>query len=71
MHFELRQLQRRMENIHIAFDKLDGITPKEMRKWKIRPVYEHVNVNLIFDINIDEKFTRKSRLVDDGHTTAP
>ena len=42
-----------------------------MRKWKINPVYEHVNVHMIFDINMDGKFTRNARLVATGHTTAP
>ena len=42
-----------------------------MRKGKVRPGYEHVNVHMIFDINIDGKFTRKAILVADGHTTAP
>ena len=60
-----------MENVRIAFDKLDGVTPDEMRKGKIRPGYEHVNVHILFDIKMDGKFTRKEILVADGHTTAP
>ena len=42
-----------------------------MMKVKIEPGYEHVNVHMIFDIDMDGKFTRKSRLMVDGHTTAP
>ena len=58
-------------NIRIAFEKIDGVTPDEMRKGKVKPGYEHVNVNIISNINMDGKFTRKARLVADGHTTAP
>ena len=60
-----------MANVRIAFDKLDNVTPNEMRKRKIRPGYEHVNVHMIFDINMDIRFTIKARLVAEGHTTAP
>ena len=42
-----------------------------MRKGRIMTGYEHVNVHMIFDINMDGKFTRKSRLLAGVHTTAP
>ena len=42
-----------------------------MSKGKIRPGYEHANVHMIFDIEMDGKFTRKSILVTDSHTKAP
>ena len=42
-----------------------------MSRINIKPGYEHVNVHMIFDIKMDGKFTRKARLVADGHTTAP
>ena len=42
-----------------------------MRKGKIKPGYEHVNVHMVFDIKMYGNFTRKSRLVAEGHTTAP
>ena len=60
-----------MTNTGISFEKLDGVTPDEMRKVNINPGYEHVNVHVIFDINMDRKFTRKARLVYNSHTTAP
>ena len=62
---------RILKNRCIAFERLDGVTPDEMRKGKIKPGYEQVNVQIIFDINMDEEFTRKARLVADVHTTAP
>ena len=42
-----------------------------MRKVNIRPGYEHVNVNMIFDIKMDGKVTRKAILVYDVHITSP
>ena len=66
-HIEPRQLKK--SNISLEFDKTDGVTPDEIREGKIRPGYEHVNVHIIFDINMDGKFTRKEKLVDEGHIT--
>ena len=60
-----------MVNVHIEFEKLDGVTPDKMRKVKVRPVYERVNSHMRFDINMDEKFTRKVRYVAGGQTNAP
>ena len=39
-----------MTNIRIAFEKIDGGTPNDMRKVKIRPGHEHINLHMIFDI---------------------
>ena len=69
--FRTKAFAKEMTNVHIAFEKLDGVTPVEMRKGKIKLGYEHVNVHMIFDIKMDGKLTRKSILVADGHTTAP
>ena len=52
-----------MANFCRSFDKLDVVKPYEMSKGKIMPGYEHINVHMIFDIKMDVKFTRKSRLV--------
>ena len=60
-----------MTNFRIAFEKLDGVTPYEVRKRKINPGYDHVNVHVVFYIKMDGKFTRKERLVADGHTIVP
>ena len=61
---------RLFKNRCIAFEKLDGATPDETRKRKIKPGYDHINVHMIFDINMDGKFTRKAGLVANGHPTA-
>ena len=60
-----------MTNVRIVFENIYGVTPDDMRELKIKPGHEHVNVHMIFDINMDGKFTRNARLVADGHTTAP
>ena len=60
-----------MTNVRIAFEKFEGVTPDDMMKGKITSGYEHANVHIIFDIKMDGKFTRKARLVANGHTTAP
>ena len=60
-----------MTNVGIGFEKLGSVTPHDMRKGKIDTGYEHVNANMIFDINMNGKFTRKEILVADSHTTAP
>ena len=64
-------MAKEIKNVRIAFEKLDVVTPDDMRKAEIKPGYENVNVHMIFYINMDGKFTRKARLVADGHTTAP
>ena len=58
-------------NVRIEFDKLGGITPDDITKGYIKPVYDQVNVHMIFDINMDGKLNRKARLKDDCYTTAP
>ena len=69
--FWTKATAKEVMNVHIVFEKLDGVTPGEMRKGMIKPGYEHVNVQMIIGINMDGKFTRKSTLVANGHTTAP
>ena len=59
-----------MTNVRISFEKLDGVTPDEMRKGKINSGYEHFNLHMIFDIKMDGNFTRKVILVAYDHTTA-
>ena len=58
-----------MKNVCIAYEKLDGVTPDYTRKGNIKPGCDHVNVHMIFDINMDGKFTRKAILVADVNKT--
>ena len=67
--FWTQGIVKEMTNVRITIVKLDDITPYEIRKGKIKPGYEHVNVHMIFDSNMDGKFNRKAIFVADGHTT--
>ena len=69
--FGNKDIDLEMMNVRNSFEKLDVVTSYYMSKGKIQPGYEHVNVHMIFYINIDGKFTRKARLLADGHTIAP
>ena len=69
--FWTKAIAKEMTNVCTVFKNIDVVTPYEMRKVKIKTVYEHVNLHIIFDINMDGKFTKKERLVANGHTTAP
>ncbi len=40
-----------------------------MRTGKVRPGYSHCSTHMIFDVKMDGSFTRKARLVADGHKT--
>ena len=40
-----------------------------MRTGKLKPGYKFCGTHMIFDIKMDGKFTRKARLVADGHKT--
>ena len=42
-----------------------------MRKGKVKPGFKYVGTHMIFNIKMDGKFTRKSRLVSSGHKTSP
>ena len=67
--FWTKNIAKEMTNVRILFEKLQGFTPDEMRKGNIKFGYEHVNMHMVFDINMYGKFTRKARLVANGHTT--
>jgi len=58
-----------MKNVRVsvAFEKIDGVTEQQMRTGKIRPGYSFCSTHMIFD----GSFTRKARLVADGHKTRP
>ena len=58
-----------MKNVRVAFEVLPGVTEDKMRDGKVKPGYTYCGTHMIFDIKMDGKFTRKARLVADGHTT--
>ena len=67
--FWTKAIAKQTKNVRIEFEKLDSVTHDETRKGKIKPGYEQVNMYMIFYIKMDGKFTRKSILVADDHTT--
>ena len=69
-YYWTKAIAKYMTKFCIVYEKFYSVTPDEMRKGNIKPGYEQVNVHMIFDIKMDGKFTRKARLVADGHTTA-
>ena len=67
--FWTKAIEKEMKNVRIAFEKLEGVTPEEMEGGKIKPGYKFCSTHMVFDIKMDGKFTRKARLVADGHKT--
>jgi len=66
-----RAIEKEMRNVRIAFEKLDNVSEEQIRTGKVRPGYSHCSTQIIFDIKMDGKLTRKARLVADGHKTHP
>ena len=44
---------------------MEGVSPDEMRRGKVRPGYRFCGAHIIFEIKIDGKLTWKERLVTD------
>ena len=60
-----------MLNVQYAFKEKYGLTPEEARMVKDLFGFQEIKCNLIFDIKMDGKFTRKARFVASGNTTNP
>ena len=60
-----------MANFRVYFEVLRGVTPYQMIEVKVKPGFKYVGTHINFDIKIVGKFTRKARLVESGHNTAP
>ena len=58
-----------MKNVRVVFEKVEGKSEEEMRKGKLKLRLKHCGTHMIFDIKMDGKFTRKERLVANGHNT--
>jgi len=54
-----KAIEKEMKNVRIAFERI------------VRPGYSFCSTHMIFDVNMDVSFTRKARLVADGHKTKP
>ncbi|GFH55427.1 hypothetical protein CTEN210_11903 [Chaetoceros tenuissimus] len=68
-NFWMKAIEKEMTNVRIAFEKLEGVTKEEKRLGKVKPGFKFCDTHMIFDIKMDGKFTRKARLVADGHKT--
>jgi len=66
-----KAIEKEMRNVRIAFEKIDGVDEKQMRTEKVKPGYSFCSTHMIFDVKMDGSFTRKARLVADGHKTRP
>ncbi len=64
-----KAIAKEMKNVRVAFEKVDGVTTEQMKSGKAKPGYKYCGTHMIFDIKMDGKFTRKARLVADGHKT--
>ena len=60
-----------MANVSIAFEVLKGVKPEQMRERKVKSGLKFVGTHVIFYTKMDNKFTRKYRLVEVRHETAP
>ena len=60
-----------MSNFRVALDVLKEVKPELTRQGKVKPGFKYVGTHVIFDIKMDVKFNRKSRLVEFRHKTAP
>ena len=67
--FWMKAIEKEMVNVRVAFEKLEGVTIDEMKTGKVKPGFKFCSTHMIFDIKMDGKFTRKARLVADGHKT--
>lgn len=64
-----KSIEKEMTKAKVAFERLDGYTPDEVRDRKALVGYKEIKGHMIFDIKLDGKFTRKSRFVGGGHLT--
>lgn len=67
-----RAIEKEMSKIQgmNSFEKVDGLTPEALRQNATKlPGHGEVRVHMIFDIKMDGNFTRKARLVCNGHET--
>ena len=67
-------IEKEMKKIKLmgTFEKYDKYTPDDIRKNRtFLPGFKEITLHMIFDVKLDSNFTRKARLVADGHKTDP
>jgi len=66
-NFWTKVIKKEMQNMRIVFEKKEGVTKEEMESGKVIPSYKYITTHMIFNIKMDRKFTRKARLITNGH----
>lgn len=67
-----KAIEKEMKKVkgHETFLRYDRATPEELRKTpQLLPGFKNITLHMVFDIKMDGLFTRKARLVADGHKT--
>ena len=54
-------IQKEMENVRIAFEVDEEVTPSQARTNKFYVGYQEIKCHMIFTVKMDGKFTRKAR----------
>ncbi|GFH50498.1 hypothetical protein CTEN210_06974 [Chaetoceros tenuissimus] len=60
-NFWTKAIEKKMSNVCIAFEKLEGVIEEEMRSGKVKPGFKFCDTHIIFNIKMNGKFTRKAR----------
>ena len=60
-----------MKNVRVDFEAWEERSLDDARRGQKLVVYQGIHCHMIFDINMDGRFTRKARYVSNGHTTDP
>eukprot|EP00979_Chaetoceros_neogracilis_P001006 scaffold191_cov273-Chaetoceros_neogracile.AAC.21 len=56
--FWTNAITKEMTNVRIAFEKINGVTPEQMKSGMIKPGFQKIDLHMIFDIKMDGQFTR-------------
>ena len=52
------------------FEIMEGVKTEDIQSQKhLMPGYKEIGYHIIFNIKMDGKFTKKARLVENGHET--
>ncbi len=71
-HFWEEAIKKEMKKIMSmqVFEKMEGMTVEDLRSGRKKlPGFKEIGIHMVFDIKMDGKFTRKARLVANGHET--
>ena len=60
-----------MKNVRVSFEAWEERSLEDARCGQKLVGYQEIRCHMIFDINMDGRFTHKARYVSGGHTTDP